>query len=245
MQIRAMYTLFFAAAIALGSLCACSAAVENAAPAEDATTIEGKSVVDPAGYANTISSTISADYAYGNDIETLREKSDLVIEGDVTELTYTYHGSFAYTLASVAVTDVLMGEADAEAGDQVSVLYAGGYIPLSAVISAQEFESEDFSEYTDDEIANTVIREEYLDEVIPAVGDKAIFFLVYETKFPEWAGCYSLLCGTQAEMLSYDNGDTFEYQSSSSDNGGYYSAPVIEAALTDGTTFAQAEQDAE
>lgn len=187
----------------------------------------------PSEYAKTVNIQSAAEKAYDNDFETLEEVSTLVVEGTISELKYVNHSSFAYTLATVDVTQTLRGNTP----DKLTVLFRGGYIPLRVFAEAESERGLDYTQYSDEELDNTIVHDKWDGEEEPAVGDTAIFFLKKGTAFPEFGDYYSIVSGTDGEFVSTDNGKTFEYPNAEEDVAGSYSVQELSEALNDNTSL--------
>lgn len=217
------------------TLCAC------APVAQQATQIYSGQV-NPSSYSSTYKSKTMSDKLYGNDIKTLRTKSNEVIEGEVQSLSYVKDGALAYTIAEVKTTKSLKDDGTLDAGDVVHVLYMGGYIPLADVVSADDSVSHSFDAWSEEDIDKTVVYQEPMGEELPEVGDKAVYFLMEETNFPQWGKTYSLVSGTASELGSSDNGESFEYmQEGSNASTQAYSTAAIEMAVNDNISFQSAQ----
>ncbi len=237
-----MKTRFLSLALALascatiGTLCACT----PSNPLEKSHTGE----INPTQFTETVNTGFSSDYLYGNDLKTLREQSDVVVEGTIKELTYVTEGSLAFTIADIEVESQLKGEEALGKDSHISVLYSGGYIPLRDAISADETILETYSDWPEYKIDATVIYQKAIDEKAPSIGDHAVYFLMKETKFPQWGtNLYALLCGTNAELISEDDGATFEYKKMGSSRAARsYTTEVIEKALNSGVSFEKVQR---
>lgn len=239
-----IYPLFSAAAscVAVGLLCACSL------PTGTITSVDSfPDKVNPSQFSEVLTAGFASDYLYGNDLESLRVHSDKVVEGTVASLSYVTEGSLAFTIADIEINDQLKGDDTLAKGDHVSVLYSGGYIPLRDLLSEDDGVSEIYRNWPDSKIDSTVVFQKAVDEGTPSIGDHAVFFLMKETKFPQWGdNLYALICGANAELLSADNGRTFEYKEIG--NTGpirSYSSEVIESALDNDVSFEKAQRKTE
>ena len=185
----------------------------------------------PSEYTKTIDIRSAAEKVYDNDFDTLEEVSTLVIEGTISELKYVNHSSFAYTLATADVSTTLRGNAP----DKLTVLFMGGYIPLKIFAEAESARGIDYSQYSEEELDNTIIHDKWDGEEEPKVGDEAVFFLKKGTAFPEFGDYYSIVSGTDGEFLSDDSGETFEYPNADEEVSGSYTVQELSEAL-DGNT---------
>ncbi len=181
----------------------------------------------PSEYTKTIDIQSAAEKIYDNDFDTLEKTSTLVVEGTISELKYVNHSSFAYTLATVDVSTTLRGDAP----DKLTVLFMGGYIPLKVFAEAESARGIDYSQYSEEELDNTIIHDKWDGEEEPKVGDKAVFFLKKGTAFPEFGDYYSIVSGTDGEFLSDDSGETFEYPNADEEVSGSYTVQELSEAL--------------
>lgn len=222
-----------------GALCACAPVAQQAAQIYS-------DLVNPSSYAKTYKSQTISDKLYGNDIKTLRAQSDEIIEGEAQSLSYVKDGALAYTIANVKVAKSLKDGSVFSAGDVVPVLYMGGYIPLADVISVDDSVSRSFDNWSEEDIDKTVVYQEPIGEQLPEVGDKAVYFLMCESNFPQWGKLYTLVSGTSSELDSSDGGETFKYeQEGSKASPQAYSAEAIEMAVNDNMSFKSAQAELE
>ncbi len=248
MKRKAMLATALLAATVL-ALPACASSNQNPSAQENVNLSKTSysNEVNPSKYSNTIDATLEADYLYGSDTETLRDKSDEVLEGSVKSLSYVTSGSLAYTIADIEVISSLSDASTFKSGDHVSVLYGCGYIPLKDAIEANEGLIELCKDWSKEKIEKTVVHQQISSEEDPVVGDHAVFFLNKETQFPEFGeDLYSLLNPDGAELKSEDNGNTFEYEGFTKDGktepAGSYSAEAIEKAMDSDLTLRKAQQ---
>ncbi len=112
-------------------------------------------------------------YSIGEELSAISESSDNIIKGKVKGYEYTYYDGEAFTAVIFSVEESYKG--DLQAGDLITILHAGGYIPLQVHIDRYD-DRYIFENVTDEEISATVIHEP-LEGEEPVVGDEYIYFI--------------------------------------------------------------------
>lgn len=112
---------------------------------------------------------LSADFAVGySTLGQLRQAADVIVRGEVTDVSYLDFNSTAYTKVMLKVSKCLKG--DIAAGDEITIMEVGG-ITSMATIKGDKFGP------TTKQDADTKVSVQLDGAPLSRIGDKCIYFL--------------------------------------------------------------------
>lgn len=114
------------------------------------------------------------DLAYRPVLEEVIPHATAIVQATVDNIEYTSIGANAWTVIDAAVQDVLSG--DLSDRSNITIYAYGGYISMKDVAAA-EHNRESYTDMTDEELENTIIRQAADMQESPLVGQQYIFFL--------------------------------------------------------------------
>lgn len=146
------------------------------------------------------------DLAYRPVLEEVIPHATAIVQATVDNIEYTSIGANAWTVIDAAVQDVLSG--DLPDRSNITIYAYGGYISMKDVATA-EHNRERYTDMTDEELENTIIRQAADMQESPLVGQQYIFFLGAPTDDMP-ADAYEQLGWKFCQMLVGDD-DTLYY----------------------------------
>lgn len=160
-------------------------------------------------YEKTEDVISSNDYDISSDLNVMEKNSDEVVEGTIKEVTYVVIDGDGWTKVDLDINTSIKG--NLRAGDMVSVYQLGGYVPLADHIKFYD-DAFRYSDLSDNEINNTVLKETVDGEQLPKVGEKAIYFLEKFSNNSILDGQFGRTRGQSSELKYSENGKYIYYR---------------------------------
>lgn len=168
------------------SLTACRSADEQTSAASDTpqsqeAPISGSEIIlfeqeTPSIYRNktVINDNSRLDLAYRPVLEEVIPHASAIVQATVDNIEYISIGANAWTAIDATVQDVLSGGLPGRSN--ITIYAYGGYISMKD-IAAAEHNRESYTDMTDEELENTIIRQVADMQESPLIGQQYIFFL--------------------------------------------------------------------
>ena len=188
---------------------------------------------DPSGYSNMWGTYTTAELPGGYyNVDYNWDASAYVVYGTVSRIRYFDETGFANTLYDFEIETVYKG--CLLEGDVITVSTPGGYLRLEQELKV--FPDERFSDWTDEEIRDTVYFNSYDGTPMPEVGDKYLLFLGYaECCYPEYIkGCLYYEAGIYRGRYYYNDEGRLERHCTMP---GMYMTPERWEQLSNGESF--------
>lgn len=193
MKTQKLFALLLCGAMLLGVFTGCngdtgqtSSQTQEAAQTVDLESV-GLTLLEPtqAQKEEAISVPHTSSYMYsGATLENICTYADAAVRGTVADSSNVVYEGSAYTAYTIQVTQSYFG--DTQTGGTVTMLMAGGYLPLANVIQANDM-AERFSQIPEAEWDTTLVHQSILGAVMPEEGEEYVFFLTEDNRF---SGCY-------------------------------------------------------
>ena len=203
-----MLKKFIAIITALTIISICFTSCSNSNASNSKTDLVDKTVsinsFNPDEFENVIELTSNPDFKkIYNNIEELYPDSENIIYGTVNQVSYFDGSGVGNTVYDFVVEKVYKG--NLKENTLISVLTAGGYARLSKHIEV--FGDGKFSDYTAEQINNTLLKTEFMKAPTPKSGDKYLLFLSAPTNnehpFPD--GLYSEIGAFMGRYVKTNN----------------------------------------
>lgn len=182
--------------------------------------ITGKNIEEIGGYACFAN-------IYNNPTDLLAD-SDVVVYAQVESVEYFTLEGVPWNKMDVRVLDAYKG--GVQAGDRISIMQFGGYLPLAEQIRVFN-DGDKFSNMTQEEINNTVFKKTMEGAPLPEVGNRGVYFVVEGVTEGLPKGAYEVNCSFQSQYILNDSGILERYAPME----GYYriDEPQMRAGDTD------------
>jgi hypothetical protein len=165
---------------------------------------------------------LSADFAVlYSSLAQLKDAADVVVRGQVTDVSYLDFNSTAYTEVTLAVTKCLKG--DFAAGDEITIVEVGG-VTTMATVEGDKFGSAPQAD------ADTKVSVQLEGAPLTQVGDKCVYFLGTGT-IGVVPGTYYVPLGAFQGRFKVDNGVAKRFVPSDWQSGKYTALPIAAAAV--------------
>ena len=195
-----------------------------------AQTTSTAAAVDPtAGMAEVM---LSADFAVGyTSVGQLKEAADLVVRGEVTNVSYLDFNTCAYTRVTLKVAKCFKG--DAAAGDQITILEVGGVTTMASI------KGDKFGVATKAD-AETKVKVLLDGAPLTQVGEECLYFLG-QGKINIVPGTYYVPMGAFQGRFKIDNGTAKRFVPIDMQGGKISSLTMDEPAVDNTVTQAAAQ----
>jgi hypothetical protein len=176
--------------------------------------------------------TLSADFAVGySSIGQLKRSADLVVRGEVVDVSYLDFNTCAYTKVTFKVAKCFKG--DAEVGDQITILEVGGVTTMASV------KGDKFGTPTKED-AETKVKVLLDGAPLTQVGEDCLYFLG-KGEINVVPGTYYVPMGAFQGRFKIDNGTAKRFIPSDMQGGKLTSLAMDEPTVDDTVTQAAAQ----
>lgn len=233
----ALVVLAIVLSVTLSGMAAPSAG-PTAAQAAGATNAPGTEAAQPAASAAMPTAAavsaaptviVNADFAVlYSSLAQLKDAADLIVRGQVTDVSYLDFNSTAYTAVTLAVSKCFKG--DVAAGDEITIVEVGGVTTMATV------EGDKFGPTTQAD-ENTKVSVQLEGAPLTQVGDKCVYFLGTGT-IGVVPGTYYVPLGSFQGRFKVDNGVAKRFVPSDWQSNKYTALPIADTAIDQTVTAA-------